>query len=206
MQMTPVRSLTVEPGCLLPENFTGEWVNTANIDASVKINSTHIIEEWNPDVGRWRKVIFWRLYILKTIDLFIFLGDLHLRWAEGLPVHDGEADSGWMVSQDWNDENCWNVNYPLPFQPSWLPVCGLCSSASQHHQVKYKELFTLGSLKLIPMFSRFRKGVVFAKNDFNTVCSWVQFPNDAAWKYDIMISKSSSQLPQYVQFGSELPH
>ena len=24
MQMTPVRSLTVEPGCLLPENFTGE--------------------------------------------------------------------------------------------------------------------------------------------------------------------------------------
>ena len=36
---------------------------------------------------------------------------------------------------------------------------------------------------------RFRKGVVFAKNDFNTVCSWVQFPNDAAWKYDIMISK-----------------
>ena len=23
MQMTPVRSLTVEPGCLLPENFTG---------------------------------------------------------------------------------------------------------------------------------------------------------------------------------------
>ena len=73
MQMTPVRSLTVEPGCLLPENFTGvatswfliiiqsvagEWVNTANIDADVKINSTHIIEKWNPDVGRWRKVIY----------------------------------------------------------------------------------------------------------------------------------------------------
>ena len=37
---------------------------------------------------------------------------------------------------------------------------------------------------------RFRRGVVFAKNDFNTVCSWVQFPNDAAWKYDIMISKN----------------
>ena len=37
--------------------FSGEWVNTANIDANVKINSTHIIEEWNPDVGRWRKVI-----------------------------------------------------------------------------------------------------------------------------------------------------
>jgi len=58
MQMTPVRSLTVEPGCLLPENFTGEWINTANIDANVIINSTHIIEKWNPDVGRWRKVIY----------------------------------------------------------------------------------------------------------------------------------------------------
>ena len=32
--------------------------------------------------------------------------------------------------------------------------------------------------------------MVFAKNDFNTVCSWVQFPNEAAWKYDIMISKT----------------
>ena len=160
---------------------------------------------WGMEPGRWKME---KGDILKTLHLIFiyFSGDLHLRWAEGLSLHDGEADSGRMVSQDWNDENCWSVNYPLPFQSSWLPVCGLCSSASQHHQVKYKELFTLGSLKLIPIFSRFRKGVVFAKNDFNTVCSWVQFPNDAAWKYDIMISKSSSQLPQFVQFGSELPY
>ena len=26
-------------------------------------------------------------------------------------------------------------------------------------------------------------------NDFQTVCSWVQFKNDAAWKYDLMLSK-----------------
>jgi hypothetical protein len=52
MQLTPVRQVTVEPGCLLPENFTGEWVNTANIDADVVINSTHIVETWHPDVGR----------------------------------------------------------------------------------------------------------------------------------------------------------
>ena len=75
MQMVPVRPATVEPGCLLPgraildnfwwiliiyhsENFTGEWINTANIDADVVINSTHIIEKWNPDVGRWRKVVY----------------------------------------------------------------------------------------------------------------------------------------------------
>ena len=39
MQLTPVRQVTVRPGCLLPGNFTGAWVNTANIDADVVINS-----------------------------------------------------------------------------------------------------------------------------------------------------------------------
>ena len=42
MRLKPVRSATVVPTCLLPENFTGEWINTANIDADVFINSTHI--------------------------------------------------------------------------------------------------------------------------------------------------------------------
>ena len=27
------------------------------------------------------------------------------------------------------------------------------------------------------------------KNDFHTVCSWVQFPNKERWKYDVMIKK-----------------
>ncbi|TRY74582.1 hypothetical protein TCAL_04595 [Tigriopus californicus] len=57
-RLKPVRSQTVEPGCLLPENFTGEWINTANIDADVWINSTHIVETWHPDVSRWRKAIY----------------------------------------------------------------------------------------------------------------------------------------------------
>ena len=52
MKLTPVRSKIEQPTCLLPENFTGEWVNTANIDADVTINSTHIVELWHPDVSR----------------------------------------------------------------------------------------------------------------------------------------------------------
>ena len=36
---------------------------------------------------------------------------------------------------------------------------------------------------------RFRKGVAMIMDDFQTVCSWVQFKNDAAWKYDLMLSK-----------------
>ena len=53
-----MQSPHVEPGCLLPENFTGEWVNTANIDADVTINSTHVTEIWHPDVSRWRKTVY----------------------------------------------------------------------------------------------------------------------------------------------------
>ena len=41
--MTPVSSYSC----------AGNWVNTANIDADVVINSTHIIETWHPDVGRY---------------------------------------------------------------------------------------------------------------------------------------------------------
>ncbi|XP_023330800.1 uncharacterized protein LOC111703156 [Eurytemora carolleeae] len=58
MLLTPVKQVTVQPGCFLPENFTGEWINTANIDAEVTINSTHIVEIWHPDVGRTRKNIY----------------------------------------------------------------------------------------------------------------------------------------------------
>ncbi len=58
MRLKPVRSQLVVPGCLLPENFTGEWMNTANIDADVVMNSTHIVEEWHPDDSRWRRAIY----------------------------------------------------------------------------------------------------------------------------------------------------
>jgi len=131
MQLTPIRRVTVEPGCLLPENFTGNWVNTANIDADVVINSTHIVETWHPDVGRWRKAI----YICKE-----------------------QRDSRYMMARLTVD-GC-QVDYQ-------------CFDFVPRHQ----------------NIIRSRKGIVFAKNDFHTVCSWVQFPNDVSWKYDVMIKK-----------------
>lgn len=48
----------VEPGCRLPQNFSGDWINTANIDADVFINETHIIETYYPDEGRFRRTIY----------------------------------------------------------------------------------------------------------------------------------------------------
>lgn len=53
-----VKSEVVVPGCRLPQNFTGEWINTANIDADIVINETHIIETYYPDEGRYRRTIY----------------------------------------------------------------------------------------------------------------------------------------------------
>ncbi|KAG4078615.1 hypothetical protein HA402_015205 [Bradysia odoriphaga] len=58
MRVTPVKAEVVVPGCRLPQNFSGEWVNTANIDADVFINETHIIETYHPDRARWRRSIY----------------------------------------------------------------------------------------------------------------------------------------------------
>lgn len=34
---------------------------------------------------------------------------------------------------------------------------------------------------------RYRRGLAFIKDNFHTVCSWVQFPNKDNWKYDIFV-------------------
>lgn len=39
-------------------SLAGDWINTANIDADVFINETHIIETYYPDEGRYRRTIY----------------------------------------------------------------------------------------------------------------------------------------------------
>lgn len=34
---------------------------------------------------------------------------------------------------------------------------------------------------------RYRRGLAVIKNDFHTVCSWVQFPNAQRWKYNLFL-------------------
>lgn len=58
LRITPVKAEVIEPGCRLPEDMSGNWINTANIDADIFINETHIIETWYPDVGRYRRTIY----------------------------------------------------------------------------------------------------------------------------------------------------
>ncbi|KAF7491483.1 hypothetical protein SSS_01040 [Sarcoptes scabiei] len=58
LRLFPVRTELVQSKCTLPQNFSGIWINTANFDAEVTINSTTMIERWRPDTGRIKQEIF----------------------------------------------------------------------------------------------------------------------------------------------------
>lgn len=132
MRITPVKAEVVEPGCRLPQNFSGNWINTANIDADVFINDTHIIETYHPDEGRYRRSV----YVCRET-----------------------RDSRYMMARLTVD-GCQKDYICFDFVP-------------QHHNI-----------------IRYRKGIAVIKDDFHTVCSWVQFKNNVAWKYDLFLAKN----------------
>nr|CAH7756050.1 unnamed protein product [Callosobruchus chinensis] len=132
LHVTPVKSEIVQPGCRLPQNFSGEWINTANIDADIFINETHIIETWYPDEGRYRKTI----YVCRE-----------------------QRDTRFMMARLTVD-GCQKDYICFDFIP-------------QHHNI-----------------IRYRRGIAVIKDDFSTVCSWVQFQNRAKWKYDLYLKKN----------------
>lgn len=132
LRVTPVKAEVVEPGCRLPQNFSGDWINTANIDADIFINETHIIETWYPDEGRYRRTI----YVCRQ-----------------------QRDTRYMMARLTVD-GCQKDYVCFDFVP-------------QHHNV-----------------IRYRRGIAVIKDDFHTVCSWVQFKNKEAWKYDLFLAKN----------------
>ncbi|KAK7861906.1 hypothetical protein R5R35_010939 [Gryllus longicercus] len=132
MRVTPMKAEVVEPGCRLPQNFSGDWINTANIDADVFINETHIIETWYPDEGRYRKTI----YVCRE-----------------------QRDTRFMMARLTVD-GCQKDYVCYDFVP-------------RHHNI-----------------IRFRRGIAVIKDDFHTVCSWVQFKNKESWKYDLFLAKN----------------
>lgn len=44
---------------------------------------------------------------------------------------------------------------------------------------------------------RYRKGIAVIKDNFHTVCSWVQFKNNVAWKYDLFLGIYLSVFQSY---------
>lgn len=52
LRLSAIKDDTVAAKCTLPQNMTGVWINTANFDAEVTIDSTKMIERWKPDTGR----------------------------------------------------------------------------------------------------------------------------------------------------------
>ncbi|XP_049805341.1 uncharacterized protein LOC126248419 [Schistocerca nitens] len=131
LRVTAVKAEVVEPGCRLPQNFSGEWINTANIDADIMINETHIVETWFPDEGRFRRTI----YTCRE-----------------------QRGTRYMMARLTVD-GCQKDYVCFDFVP-------------QHHNI-----------------IRYRRGIAVIKDDFHTVCSWVQFKNKEAWKYDLYLSK-----------------
>ncbi|XP_067007041.1 uncharacterized protein udt [Anabrus simplex] len=132
MRVNPVKAEVVEPGCRLPQNFSGDWINTANIDADIFINETHIIETWYPDEGRFRKTI----YVCRE-----------------------QRDTRYMMARLTVD-GCQKDYVCFDFVP-------------QHHNI-----------------IRYRRGVAVIKDNFHTVCSWVQFKTKAAWSYSLFLAKN----------------
>ena len=131
LRVTPVKAEVVEPGCRFPEDMSGLWINTANIDADIFINETHIIETSYPDEGRYRRTIY---VCRESRDTRVMMARL-------------------TVDGCQKDYVCFDF-------------------VRRHHNV-----------------IRYRRGVAVIKDDFHTVCSWVQFPNKEAWKYDLFLAK-----------------
>ncbi|XP_043267338.1 uncharacterized protein udt [Venturia canescens] len=132
LHITPVKSEVVVPGCRLPLNMSGEWINTANIDADLFINETHMIETWYPDEGRYRQ----NIYVCREQR------DTRIMMAR-LPV-----------------DGCQKDYICFDFVP-------------RHHNI-----------------IRYRRGLAVIKDDFSTVCSWVQFQNKIDWRYDLFVAKN----------------
>lgn len=51
-RLSAIKDDNVLPKCTLPQNITGIWINTANFDAEVTIDSKKMVERWKPDTGR----------------------------------------------------------------------------------------------------------------------------------------------------------
>lgn len=52
LRIKPIKADMGEPGCRLPNDFSGYWANAAKIDADLLINETHLIETFNQGKDR----------------------------------------------------------------------------------------------------------------------------------------------------------
>lgn len=58
MRIKPAKAELSEPSCRLPQSFSGDWANAANIDADLFINETHLIEKYNPNKDHYRRTTY----------------------------------------------------------------------------------------------------------------------------------------------------
>ncbi|CAF4207125.1 unnamed protein product [Rotaria socialis] len=68
--ITPIIPEVPTPTCFFPDNFTGEWVNTANVNARTIINATHIHEISQVNNRGWLRETY---YVCQQISRQQFL-------------------------------------------------------------------------------------------------------------------------------------
>ncbi|CAF4021978.1 unnamed protein product, partial [Adineta steineri] len=72
--ITPIIPEVPTPTCVFPDNFTGEWINTANVNAKTIINATHIYEIAKVNNRGWLRETYYvcqqisrQQYLVKTV-------------------------------------------------------------------------------------------------------------------------------------------
>lgn len=93
-----------------------------------------------------------------------------MQGAAGLARNDGAVNSGWMVRAVMIRIFNWLISFNF-FYSQKDYIC--FDFVPQHHNV-----------------IRYRRGIAVIKDDFSTVCSWVQFQNKVKWKYDLYLKKN----------------
>lgn len=72
------------------------------------------------------------------------------------------------------------LNYILSTVPVYALIEYICSQ---------KDYVCFDFVRRHHNIIRYRRGVAVIKDNFHTVCSWVQFPNREAWKFDLFLGK-----------------
>ncbi|CAK9302472.1 unnamed protein product [Gordionus sp. m RMFG-2023] len=190
LRLTQMEFSRVLPTCHFPKNFSGNWINTANYDSRVVINSTHIYEENLQNQMLLRKTY----YVCKES-----MGNYYLTARLSY--------SGCQI-----DYVCWDFQNLLPSYSSFSPP----TSRSDHHQSSFSNSIDnnnpFNSNPQSTSFKhnnilRYRVSSAIVDNRFDQVCQLNNFQQVALsniggngiWKYSTLLAESRAHTPCPIQ-------
>ena len=115
---------------------------------------------------------------------------LRLPWKTWLQIFNGQAYRGWMV------KHLCIISYAVVKRIVSVIVVLFYNSQ--------KDFVCFDFVPRHHNIIRFRKGLAMIREDFSTVCSWVQFPNKEEWKYDLMLGNVNFKIKRKLTLNSPL--